>query len=103
MYAIIRTGGKQYKVSPGDILSVEKIEGKIGDTIEFREVLMVHDEQKTEIGRPQLDTVKVSGEIIGQGKKAKDIIFKSRRRKHYQKKTGHRQPITKIKIKEIQF
>jgi large subunit ribosomal protein L21 len=103
MYAIIKSGGKQYKVSPGDILSVEKIEGNVGDSVVLTDVLMVYDEQKTEIGRPLLNTATVSGEIVGQGKKAKAIIFKSRRRKHYQKKTGHRQPVTRIKIKEIQL
>jgi large subunit ribosomal protein L21 len=103
MYAIVRTGGKQYKVSPGDILSVEKLEGNIGDSIVLEDVLMVHDENKTEVGHPLVNTAKVSGEIISHGKKAKAIIFKSRRRKHFQKKTGHRQPVTRIKIKEIQF
>ncbi len=103
MYAIVKTGGKQYKVSPGDILSVEKIKGSIGDTIVFEEVLLLNDDQKTEVGRPLLGNAKVTGEIIKQDKLAKTIIYKSRRRKGYQKKTGHRQPVTRLKIKEIQF
>lgn len=102
-YAIVKTGGKQYKVSAGDILTVEKIEGKIGDTVFLENVLMISDGDKNEIGTPKLANAKVAAEIISQTKNKKVIVYKSKRRKGYQKKTGHRQPVTRLKIKEVQF
>jgi large subunit ribosomal protein L21 len=102
MYAIVKTGGKQYKVSAGDILTVEKIDGNVGDTIFLEDVLMVSSGDKPDIGTPQLANAKVAAEIIGQTKNKKVIIYKSKRRKGYQKKTGHRQPVTRLKIKEVQ-
>jgi len=103
MYAIVKTGGKQYKVSAGDVLAVEKLAGSIGDTIVLEDILMVNNEGAIDVGRPTLAQAKVTAEIISQTKAKKNIIFKSKRRKGYQKKTGHRQPVTRIKIKEIQF
>ena len=104
MYAIVKTGGKQYKAIPGEILKVEKIEGDIGSDIVFDNVLMVVDSDKNNvsIGRPLLSDAKVSGEIIKQTKGDKIIVFKSKRRKGYHKKAGHRQLLTEVKIKEIQ-
>lgn len=102
MYAIVKTGGKQYKVSPGDILKIEKLEGISGADVVFTDVLMIVDESsKLEIGKPFLSNAKVSAEITKQTKDKKVIIFKSKRRKGYRKKTGHRQNITEVKIKEI--
>jgi len=101
MYAIVKTGGKQYKVSPGDTLKVEKIEGKIGDTLVFEEVLMLINGEKREVGRPLLSHVKVTGEITKQTKGRKIIVFKSKRRKGYRKKRGHRQLLTELKIHDI--
>jgi large subunit ribosomal protein L21 len=103
MYAIVKTGGKQYKVSPGDTILVEKLEGASGSKVEFNDVLMVADESTNslQIGKPLLANIKVSGEIVEQTKGDKVIIFKYKRRKGYRKKTGHRQPFTRVKIKEI--
>ena len=101
MYAIIKTGGKQYKVSPGDTLKVEKIEGKIGDTLVIEDVLMAVNGEKIEVGRPILQNAKVAGEIVCQAKGKKIIVFKAKKRKGYRKKIGHRQLLTELKIKEI--
>ena len=101
MYALIKTGGKQYRVAEGDLLRVEKIEGKVGDAVEFDEVLMIANGERVEIGRPILKDSKVVGEIVEQGKGEKVVVFKSKRRKGYRKKQGHRQQHTTLKIKEI--
>jgi len=102
MYAIVKTGGKQYKVSPGDIIKIDKIDGAAGNEITFEDILMVvADDKNIEIGKPYLSNVKIAGEIIKQSKDQKIIIFKSKRRKGYRKKTGHRQLLTEVKIKEI--
>lgn len=100
MYAIISSGGKQHKVSPGDLINVEKLKGDVGDVIEFREVLAVID-GKAKVGRPFLEGATVTGEIFKQEKDKKIIVFKSKRRKGYRKKQGHRQPFTTLKIQEI--
>lgn len=101
MYAVIKTGGKQYRVGEGDLLRVEKINGEIGEFVEFDEILMIANGERVEIGRPVLNGSKVVGEIIEQGKGKKVIVFKSKRRKGYSKKQGHRQQYTVLKIKEI--
>ncbi|TYO96612.1 LSU ribosomal protein L21P [Geothermobacter ehrlichii] len=101
MYAVIKTGGKQYKVSEGDLLKVEKLEGAVGDTIELSEVLMVGGEE-VKIGTPLLPGAKVKAQIVEQGKGKKILVFKSKRRKNYRKKYGHRQPITRLKITGIE-
>ncbi len=101
MYAVIKTGGKQYRVSEGDTLVIEKVTGNAGDSVIFEEVLMVSREEEVKIGTPLLKDVKVVGEIIAQAKAPKITIFKMKRRKGFHKKTGHRQPVTRMKIKEI--
>lgn len=101
MYAVIKTGGKQYRVGEGDLLRVEKIKGEVGEVVEFDEILMIANGERVEIGRPILNGSKVVGEIIEQGKAKKVIVFKSKRRKGYSKKQGHRQQYTVLKIKEI--
>ncbi|MBW2552731.1 MAG: 50S ribosomal protein L21 [Deltaproteobacteria bacterium] len=101
MYAVIKTGGKQYRVGEGDLLRVEKIKGEIGEAVEFEEILMIVNGERVEIGRPVLNDSKVVGEIVEQGKGKKVIVFKSKRRKGYSKKQGHRQQYTVLKIKEI--
>lgn len=101
MYAVIKTGGKQYRVGEGDLLRVEKIKGEVGEIVEFEEILMIANGERVEIGRPVLSGSKVLGEIIEQGRGKKVIVFKSKRRKGYSKKQGHRQPYTVLKIKEI--
>ena len=100
MYAVVKTGGKQYKVSEGDIVKIEKIEGSVGDAIELSDVLMVGGEE-VQIGTPLLPGAKVKAQIIEQGKDKKIIVFKSKRRKTFRKKYGHRQPLTRLKITGI--
>ena len=101
MYAIVRTGGKQYQVACGDQLRVEKINGNVGDIIELSDVLMVVDGDNAQIGRPVLETAKVVARIAEQGKGKKVIIFKKKRRQGYQVKNGHRQFFTALQIQEI--
>jgi large subunit ribosomal protein L21 len=101
MYAVIKTGGKQHRVSEGDVIAIEKINGDKGDAVVFDQVLMVEKEGDIRIGRPILEGAKVVGEIIAQTKAAKLIVFKMKKRKGYHKKNGHRQLLTSLKIKEI--
>jgi large subunit ribosomal protein L21 len=101
MYAVIKTGGKQYRVAEGDLLRVEMIRGEVGEAVEFKEVLMIVNGERVEIGRPVLTDSKVVGEIVEQGRSKKIIVFKSKRRKGYRKKQGHRQQYTALRIKEI--
>jgi large subunit ribosomal protein L21 len=103
VYAIIRSGGKQYKVSQGDTIRVEKIAGQTGDTVELKEVLLYADGEKVLAGKPSLPNVKIVGEILGQRRAKKVIVFKMKRRKGYAKRQGHRQSFTTLKIKEISF
>lgn len=101
MYAIVRTGGKQYQVAAGDKLRVEKLPGNVGDTIELSDILMVVDGEKVTIGQPVLDGAKVVAKIAEQGKAKKVLVFKKKRRKGYQVKRGHRQQYTALTIEEI--
>jgi len=101
MYAVIVTGGKQYKVAEGDLLKVEKIEQSTGQNINFDNVLLVADGDDVKIGNPYVNGAKVEAEIIEQGRHAKIRIIKFRRRKHYMRRQGHRQWFTKIKINKI--
>lgn len=101
MYAVIKTGGKQYKVSPGDMVRVEKLEAKAGETVEFKDVFMVADGDKVSVGKPALASAKVTAEVMGDGRGEKILIFKHRRRKGFRKTIGHRQDFTTIKVKEI--
>jgi large subunit ribosomal protein L21 len=101
MYAIVRTGGKQYQVTIGDRLRVEKLEGNVGDTVELTDVLMVVDGDKTLVGRPVVENAKVVATIAEQGKAKKVIIFKKKKRKGYRLKKGHRQFYTALQIQEI--
>ncbi len=101
MYAIIRTGGKQYQVSTGERLRVEKIDGNVGDSVELSEVLMVGDGDDVKIGQPTLEGAKVTARIVEQGKARKVLVFKKKRRKGYRVKRGHRQLFTALEIGEI--
>lgn len=102
MYAIVNSGGKQYKIRQGDILKVEKIPGEIGSPVSFDRVLMFSDGENITIGRPVLDNVSVKGHIVEQDKHKKIIVFKYKRRKRYRRKQGHRQPFTAVKIDRIE-
>lgn len=101
MYAVIETGGKQYRVSEGDVINVEKLKVAAGDTIEFDRVLAVSDGSSVKVGTPVVENAKVSGSVVENGKAEKVIIFKYRAKKDYRKKQGHRQPYTQVKIEKI--
>jgi large subunit ribosomal protein L21 len=100
MYAVIKTGGKQYRVTEGQKLRVERLPGNPGDALSFDQVLMVGGDTP-QIGRPLLSGASVSAEITGQDRAKKIIVFKLRRRKNYRRKQGHRQPYTELKITGI--
>ena len=101
MYAVIQTGGKQYRVQEGDTIYVEKLEVTQGDEINFDKVLLVSGDGETKVGKPYIDGVTVTGSVLGQGKAKKIIVFKYKAKKDYRKKQGHRQPYTKIQIGKI--
>ena len=100
MYAVIRTGGKQYRVSEGDTLRVEKLPGDVGSTITFDEVLLLGG-QSVQVGKPLISGATVSAQIVAQDRAKKIIVFKMRRRKNYRRKNGHRQWFTEVKITGI--
>ena len=101
MYAVIKTGGKQYKVVAGERLKVEKIVGDVGATVVIDKVLMISDDANTTIGSPLISGATVSATVLSHGRADKVMIFKFRRRKHYRKTQGHRQSFTEIQIGEI--
>jgi large subunit ribosomal protein L21 len=101
MLAIIRTGGKQYLVSPGQKIKIEKIEKKEGSEITFDEVLLLEKGKQIEIGNPLVKGAKVVGKVLGQGKGDKVIVFKYKAKTRYKKKQGHRQPFTEVEILKI--
>lgn len=102
MYAIVATGGKQYKVQEGDVLRVEKLTGVVGDEVAFDQVLLVGAGEDVRIGQPVVEGAQVKGTIIEQGKNKKVLVFKYKRRKRYRRKQGHRQPFTAVKINAIE-
>jgi large subunit ribosomal protein L21 len=101
MYAVIKTGGKQHRVIEGDVIAIEKINGDRGESVVFDQVLMVEKEGDIRIGRPVVEGAKVVGEILAQTKGDKLIVYKTKKRKGYHKKNGHRQQLTSMKIREI--
>jgi large subunit ribosomal protein L21 len=101
MYAVIKTGGKQYKVASGDVILVEKIEGEAGAAVTLPEVLMIGDGANITVGAPTVKGASVAAEIVGQQKADKVIIFKKNRRHNYRRKNGHRQKLTELKITGI--
>lgn len=101
MYAVIASGGKQYKVSEGDTIRIEKLPGDVGESVSFDEVLMVSADDQVLIGQPTLSNVTVSGHILEQDRRKKIIVFKYKRRKGYRKKQGHRQAYTALTIDSI--
>ncbi len=101
MYAIIRTGGKQYRVAPQDVITVEKLAGEPGDTVVISEVLMVATDKGIETGAPHVEGASVACELVEHTRGPKIIIFKKKRRKHYRRKKGHRQDLTVLRIAEI--
>jgi large subunit ribosomal protein L21 len=101
LFAIVKTGGKQYRVAPGDILRVERLPGERGDEILLDEVLLVADGDTIQVGQPLVEGARVVGEILRQGRAKKIIVFKKKRRKKYRRKQGHRQLYTAFQVREI--
>jgi large subunit ribosomal protein L21 len=101
MYAVLKTGGKQYRVEEGEVLHVETIPEEIGQQVSFDEVLMFSDGENVQVGQPVLSEISVNGHIVEQGKAKKILVFKFKRRKRYRRKQGHRQQFTAIKIDSI--
>jgi len=100
-YAVIKTGGKQYTVSPGQIVEVEKLDVEPGSEIELNEVLMVSDDGALKAGKPLVEGAKVLARVLAQDRDKKIVVFKYKPKKRYRRKTGHRQSITRLAIKEI--
>ncbi|HDZ89470.1 MAG: 50S ribosomal protein L21 [Deltaproteobacteria bacterium] len=101
MYAVIKTGGKQYRVAEGDEIKVEQLRGEVGDEVAFDQVILTSDGEKVEVGTPFLESTKVVALITRQAKDRKIVVFKYKRRKGYRRKKGHRQRFTLVRIKEI--
>ena len=101
MYAVIISGGKQYRVSPGDVIQVEKLDAPEGQMVDLNQVLMVSDDQGVRVGNPVLADATVTAMVKNHGRGEKIRVFKMRRRKHYRKTTGHRQYYTELEITEI--
>lgn len=101
MYAIIKTGGKQYKVSEGDLVRVEKLAYEVGETVDFDQVLLVSNNGELKVGSPVVEGAKVSATVEDQNKDKKIVVYKYKPKKQYRKKQGHRQPYTLVKINSI--
>jgi len=101
MYAVVRTGGKQYRVSPGDSIEVEKLPYEVGEQIELDQVLLVANGSGTTIGRPVVDGARVKATVTRQAKGRKVVIFKYQSSKRYRRRKGHRQQLTRLRIDEI--
>lgn len=102
MYAVVRTGGKQYRVAQGDVVRVERLGGEVGDKVTLGEVLFIGGNGEVKIGTPTVAGAKVMAEIVDQGRAKKILVFKKKRRKSYSRQRGHRQYLTTLKITEIQ-
>jgi large subunit ribosomal protein L21 len=101
MYAVVKSGGKQYKVKEGETFRVEKLPGEVGAEITFDDVLLFSDGETVQIGTPRLENITVKGTVVEQGRARKIIVFKYKRRKRYRRKQGHRQPYTAVKVDNI--
>lgn len=102
MYAVIKTGGKQYRVQEGDIIFIEKLNAAEGDQVHFNEVLALSDDNGLKVGTPIVEGAVVEANVLKQGKSKKIVVFKYKAKKNYRKKQGHRQPYTKIQVTKIQ-
>ena len=102
MYAVLTTGGKQYRVSEGDVLFVEKLNAEVDSTVELTEVLAVSKDGELKVGAPVVEGAKVVAKVLAQGKAKKVVVFKYKRKKDYIRKNGHRQPYTKIVVEKIE-
>lgn len=102
MYAVIKTGGKQYRVAEGDVLNVEKLNAEAGSEVVFDEVLTVVSDADVKIGQPVVEGAKVTAKVVEQGKGEKILVFKYKAKSNYRKRQGHRQPFTKVEISKIE-
>lgn len=102
MYAIIKTGGKQYRVTEGDIITIEKLDAEADTSVSFDEVLTVVNDEDVKIGAPLVDGATVTGTVLAQGKAKKILVFKYKAKSNYRRRQGHRQPFTKVRIESIQ-
>lgn len=102
MYAVVKTGGKQYRVAVGDVLFVEKLIAEVDSTVELTEILAVSNGETLTVGAPMVEGAKVIAKVVAQGKAKKVVVFKYKRKKDYRKKNGHRQPYTKILVEKIE-
>mgnify|MGYP000859682576 CR=1 FL=1 len=100
-YAIIRTGGKQYRVEPGDVIRVEALPGEVGSDVQFPEVLLRSTDDGVSLGAPVLEGASVGAKIIGQGKARKILVYKKKRRKNYRRRAGHRQLVTTVQVLSV--
>ncbi len=101
MYAVIETGGKQYKVETGDVIRVEKLNAEEGAEVTFDKVLMAVDGSDVKVGAPTVEGAAVTAKVLGNGKAKKVVVFKMKRKKNYRRKKGHRQPFTKVEITAV--
>jgi len=101
MYAVVETGGKQYKVTVGETIDVERLKAEIGETVQLDRVLMVADGEKVQVGSPVVDGASVSATVVDHDRARKVIVFKYRAKQRYRRKTGHRQDYTRLRIDEI--
>lgn len=101
MYAVIQTGGKQYRVQEGDQIAIEKLEAKVGDKVSLADVLAIQTDKELVVGKPKVDKASVEAEVVAQGKDRKVVVFKKKRRKGYKRTQGHRQLQTTVKILKI--
>ena len=101
MYAVVKTGGKEYRISQGDLIRVEKMEGKVGDQVTMKDILMVSHKDQVQVGNPLLANAVIKGEIVQQVKGKKVLIYKMKRRKNYRRTKGHRQTYTYIRVNDI--
>ena len=101
MFAVIKTGGKQYRVTPGQKLHIEKLDAAEGSSVSFDQILLVADDEKLEVGTPVVSGAAVTGRVLRQGRARKKIVFKYHPKSRYHKKKGHRQPFTEIEIQKI--
>lgn len=100
-YAVIRTGGKQYRVAAGELVRIERLAGDVGTAVEFDEVLLAGGDGTTRIGRPVVEGARVRGEIVAQDRDRKILVYKKKRRKNYRRRHGHRQYVTTVRVTEI--
>jgi large subunit ribosomal protein L21 len=103
MYAVVKAGGKEYRISKGDIIRVEKLEGNVGDQVTLKDILMVSQEGEVRVGNPYLTNAVITGEVIEQAQGRKVLTYKMKRRKNYRRFKGHRQTYTYLRVSDISF